>query len=634
MAAVPVVGGDKNVWGTKLNNFLAVAHEISGDNGGKARSTDTLFSPLFGTIQSTVQDRLRKFIYISDFTGNSLNTAISTIGASKATLYIDVASTYTGPLTIPSNINLVIPIEGSISGTGILTIAAPTNIGLYQVFSGAGTITFTGASIAMVFPQWWGATGDGITNDAPAIQTAINSIPQAASQAEMGKGGILRLTKGIYLCNTGIINNNRKISIIGDSMDNTTLKKGANDIDLLNVDSFVRYQTIRDLTLDGNNKTGLSLLYLNTPNYMLLAELNIINSDSTMSALHLQGATVTTMRNIQLTNNKKSAYFYNVNAGTIYNLNVAGKIGSLANDLEFVDAAQFSIFGLSLSDDTAMLLNKCTNFNIFGLYVETPLTNPAITIGVGGAPSKGVNITSVNVTIIPGVNTGPLIRAHLSSIGIAIKDVFIIQTQIITPHYTGGWIELGEVFGVSIDNVLIQSLTAGEVSGAKLIFSSNVGPDNVSINNVQAYSAPASTIEMTIANNLRITNCNVPITIGSASTDVVLHNCTGAITDEGNKATILDKQLAFDIGTLANSATPSVAGRSHWITGGTTTITDFTSGKIGQTITILAEHTITITDGTNIFLNGSVNFNMVTTDSLTLIKKADGKWYEKARSAN
>ena len=42
----------------------------------------------------------------------------------------------------------------------------------------------------------------------------------------------------------------------------------------------------------------------------------------------------------------------------------------------------------------------------------------------------------------------------------------------------------------------------------------------------------------------------------------------------------------------------------------------------------------TITDGTNIFLNGSANFNMVITDTLTLIQKADGKWYEISRSDN
>jgi hypothetical protein len=88
------------------------------------------------------------------------------------------------------------------------------------------------------------------------------------------------------------------------------------------------------------------------------------------------------------------------------------------------------------------------------------------------------------------------------------------------------------------------------------------------------------------------------------------------------------------IGTLANSATPSVSKGDRWLTGGTTTITNFTNGQTGQIIRILSEHAITITDGTNIFLAGSTNFVMANTDSLTLIQKADGKWYELGRSVN
>ena len=85
---------------------------------------------------------------------------------------------------------------------------------------------------------------------------------------------------------------------------------------------------------------------------------------------------------------------------------------------------------------------------------------------------------------------------------------------------------------------------------------------------------------------------------------------------------------------LADDATPSVAGGRYFLTGGTTTITNFDDGYLGQVITIISEHAITITDGTNIFLNGSANFVMGATDTLTLIMKADLKWYEIGRSDN
>ena len=88
------------------------------------------------------------------------------------------------------------------------------------------------------------------------------------------------------------------------------------------------------------------------------------------------------------------------------------------------------------------------------------------------------------------------------------------------------------------------------------------------------------------------------------------------------------------VGTLANDATPSVLGGHVFLTGGTTTITDFDDGYEGQVITIIAEHSITITDGTNIFLDGSANWAMTATDTLTLICKADNLWYEIGRGDN
>lgn len=83
---------------------------------------------------------------------------------------------------------------------------------------------------------------------------------------------------------------------------------------------------------------------------------------------------------------------------------------------------------------------------------------------------------------------------------------------------------------------------------------------------------------------------------------------------------------------LADDATPSVAGGRLFITGGTTTITDFDDGITGQEIVVVAEHSIKITDGTNIFLNGSADFDMTATDTLSLVQKANGKWYETGRS--
>lgn len=109
----------------------------------------------------------------------------------------------------------------------------------------------------------------------------------------------------------------------------------------------------------------------------------------------------------------------------------------------------------------------------------------------------------------------------------------------------------------------------------------------------------------------------------------------GTTADHANAGqTWVDGGTILKPKTLADSATPSVKGGTNFLTGGTTTITDFTDGVEGQEIRVLAEHSITITDGTNIFLAGSANFAMNSSDSLTLLCKADGNWYELSRSDN
>ena len=105
-------------------------------------------------------------------------------------------------------------------------------------------------------------------------------------------------------------------------------------------------------------------------------------------------------------------------------------------------------------------------------------------------------------------------------------------------------------------------------------------------------------------------------------------------TNGGWTAQFFNTGSQHTIPALADSATPSVYGSDVWLTGGTTTITNFANGYHGQIIRIIAEHSVTITDGTNIFLTGSANLSMTATGTLTLIQKVDGKWYQLSASAN
>ena len=86
--------------------------------------------------------------------------------------------------------------------------------------------------------------------------------------------------------------------------------------------------------------------------------------------------------------------------------------------------------------------------------------------------------------------------------------------------------------------------------------------------------------------------------------------------------------------TLANDATPSVDLLSTVKTGGTTTITDFDDGVVGQELLILSDHAVTITDNAAIILAGGVNYVMKASDTLTLRMINDQVWNEVSRSVN
>ncbi len=86
----------------------------------------------------------------------------------------------------------------------------------------------------------------------------------------------------------------------------------------------------------------------------------------------------------------------------------------------------------------------------------------------------------------------------------------------------------------------------------------------------------------------------------------------------------------------STDATPTVAESDTFITAGTTAITDFDDGKVGDTILILAASTITITHGSPISLSLEDDYKMVAGDTLTLTMFNDQVWEEVARirSAN
>ena len=131
------------------------------------------------------------------------------------------------------------------------------------------------------------------------------------------------------------------------------------------------------------------------------------------------------------------------------------------------------------------------------------------------------------------------------------------------------------------------------------------------------------------------------VTNTSQSTGVAVDagTTTGALRSHGGLGVVKNVYyggilVAATVTTLANDGTPTVAASNLFKTGGTTTITDFDDGVVGQTISIIAAHAITITDGSPIILHGSANFVMAAADTLTLTMFDDQVWQEVSRMVN
>lgn len=98
----------------------------------------------------------------------------------------------------------------------------------------------------------------------------------------------------------------------------------------------------------------------------------------------------------------------------------------------------------------------------------------------------------------------------------------------------------------------------------------------------------------------------------------------------GAGGSVIQRHIVF----TSTDATPSVKNSNFCETAGTTAITDFDDGVIGQVIYIKANDSITITHGTPIQLIDDANYAMANGDTLVLCMFDDQVWHEIGRGSN
>jgi len=119
---------------------------------------------------STILD----FVLLSEY--DDIAAAVTSIGATETTLWIDEDQTMDEDVTIPATLSIIGMKGKIITTTGwTLTINGPFEAGLFQVFTGTGTVTFDSAAVPYEHPEWRGGFGDDTTDCGPAINAIIAS---------------------------------------------------------------------------------------------------------------------------------------------------------------------------------------------------------------------------------------------------------------------------------------------------------------------------------------------------------------------------------------------------------------------------------------------------------------------------
>lgn len=514
-----------------------------------------------------------------------------------------------------------------------------------------------------------GAKGDGVTDDTAAFVAAIAA----------GAGGTVYLPNGTYY-HTGLtinqkirffmepgatlflINGSNTPSIIvttagviieGGTIDgNRTNQDGTHSSSAITITA--DGVTVKNAIIDDHDGMGINARDVDD---LKVHDCTII--DTFWPGVYVQGVTGP-IDNIEITNNSvdRSAIASSLAGILVYGedaVDVGTNIRITENYVkETVGAADSCITGRYLRDVTVGKNNVTGGFS--GITIDRSSKVTQIGNTCYNHKYTGIEMAGQNDSI----TTGNTINGNsaYTNYGIVISGPGFDQTRNIVSNNTITGIKKHPIYTLDdadycsiIGNNIEHSPTVANNAAISITFSDHyvcslniIKGDGVTTIGIYFGNAGPGT-----CNGNEITNINgrgivIYADDGAVHDDfVITGNCLESTTGVGlnlhggstlGDNIIINNNSNADYKTLDNSGTPAVFGARFCLTGGIVAITDLDEGITNQLITILAEHNITITDGTNIFLSGSANWAMTASDTLTLICKADNKWYEIGRGNN
>lgn len=295
----------------------------------------------------------------------TLAKAITYIGSNSATLYITNEQAITTNTTIPSNISIIVLNGGSFAiSTGVtLTINGAFEAGLFQVFSGLGSVVFSNRSIKAAHVSWWDDVGN-IADDAPAFRAAV-----AAST------GTLLIPEGTFLFGSAV-EIDKPLKIYGTGQSTTNLHRNysptADDDGIFNIRDGGSLVSMRDMTLRSlTGQTGGCLLSIVNTNAQAIGQFSFYNMGFTTTGTSTHDYTL----------------YFDGSARTTSPVGIRG-----------IDMVGCSVFGGAISN---LLCKSVLKFSFVGGGTYTaggPSTSSVVFDGVSSVKSESVYFAPAECT--------------------------------------------------------------------------------------------------------------------------------------------------------------------------------------------------------------------------------------------
>lgn len=129
--------------------------------------------------------------YLGNY-GNSLATAVTTIGNAATLLQVTVGTAVTADVIIPKNITLWPTPAGviTVANGATLTINGPLEASPYQIFScsSTGKVVFGPDSAKSLYPEWWGAKADNATDSSVAMTACLVAAIDSGIEVKWASG--------------------------------------------------------------------------------------------------------------------------------------------------------------------------------------------------------------------------------------------------------------------------------------------------------------------------------------------------------------------------------------------------------------------------------------------------------------